>query len=395
MVQRNISVEMGVKEIGSVEIVERKGIGHPDSLCDGIAEEVSVALCREYVRQCGTILHHNTDKVLLNAGESEASYGHGKILKPIYLVLSGNATYKTRDFEINVPHVAIKAAKEYLKSVLRFIDVEDDVVVDSHIARGSVDLVDIFSRKGKKASNDTSFGCGYAPFSRLEEKVLKIEKHLNSPEFKKHVPACGEDIKVMGLRDGSKFKITIASAMVSKYISGIEGYKEAIAKIRSEADKIIGDADTVIQVNTGDNYETGSIYLTAIGTSAEAGDPGSVGRGNRVNGLIAPFRPMSLEAAAGKNPVTHIGKIYNVAAFHFANEILREYPQVSDCEIYLLSQIGMPVDQPKIADVRIKTKATGPEFDRIKKGVHGLIDSRLENISSITQMIVDKKLPVF
>ncbi|HLC47712.1 MAG TPA: methionine adenosyltransferase [Candidatus Norongarragalinales archaeon] len=392
---RNISVERALHEMGNVEIVERKGTGHPDSLCDGVAEGVSVALCKEYLKECGVILHHNTDKVLLNAGEAEAQYGGGKILKPIYLVLSGNATYKTQDFEIDVPIIAIKAAKEHMKGALRYIDIEDGLVVDSRISPGSADLVDIFKRKGKKSSNDTSFGCGYAPFSKIEEKVMKIEKHLNSQEFKRKVPACGEDIKVMGLREGSKHKVTIACAIVARHVSGLSDYKEAIAKITEEAHKTIGDHETEIQVNTGDNYEKNSVYITAIGTSAEAGDPGSVGRGNRVNGLITPFRPMSLEAAAGKNPVTHIGKIYNVASFYFANEIVKQFPEVKGCEIYLLSQIGHPVDQPKMADIRIRTDLQGPDFDRMRSGIRDLVDHKLENISEITKLIIDKRLPVY
>ncbi len=392
---RNINVEKTSKDLGNVEIVERKGIGHPDSICDGIAEEVSIALCKEYLKECGTILHHNTDKVLLNAGESDVKFGEGKIIKPIHLVLSGNATYKTKEYEFNVPHIAIKSAKEYLRSVMRFVDVEDDVTLDSRIVRGSVDLAEIFSRKGHKSSNDTSFGCGYAPFSKIEQKVFKIEKHLNSKEFKHKVPACGEDIKVMGLREGNRLKVTIAAAIISKYVSSLEEYKEAIEKIKEEAHKVIGDDETEILVNTGDKYETNSVYITATGTSAEAGDPGSVGRGNRVNGLITPFRPMSLEAAAGKNPVTHIGKIYNVASFYIANDIVKKFPEVNNCELYMLSQIGQPVDQPKIADIRLKTKHDGAEFDGIKKGVHDLVDYHLENISDITQLIIDKKLTVF
>ncbi|MFH1443699.1 MAG: methionine adenosyltransferase [Candidatus Micrarchaeota archaeon] len=395
MASRNINVEHTAKDIGNVEIVERKGLGHPDSICDGIAEEVSIALCREYIKECGSILHHNTDKVLLNAGESEAKFGEGRIIRPIHIVLSGNATYKTRDFEINVPHVAIKAAKDYMKTALRYVDVENDVTLDSRIVRGSVDLADIFGRKGKKSSNDTSFGCGYAPLSPIEQKVLKIERHLNSDELKKRIPAIGEDIKVMGLREGTKEKITVACAIVSKYVSGLEQYKETILKIKEEAHKAVGDGGIEIHVNTGDNYATQSVYLTAIGSSAEAGDPGSVGRGNRVNGLITPFRPMSLEAAAGKNPVTHIGKIYNVASFYIANEIVKKHPEVKNCEIYMLSQIGQPVDQPKMADVRLKTDGNGQDFGKIQRDVHDLVDHHLEHISDLTKMIIDKKVTVF
>ena len=66
------------------------------------------------------------------------------------------------------------------------------------------------------------------------------------------------------------------------------------------------------------------MYLTLLGTSAEQGDSGQVGRGNRVCGLISLNRPMSVEAAAGKNPVSHVGKIYNVLAHELAMRIYAE-----------------------------------------------------------------------
>ncbi|MHC4454921.1 MAG: methionine adenosyltransferase, partial [Planctomycetota bacterium] len=48
----------------NVEIVERKGTGHPDYMCDSMMDAISVALSREYIKEFGTILHHNIDKSL-------------------------------------------------------------------------------------------------------------------------------------------------------------------------------------------------------------------------------------------------------------------------------------------------------------------------------------------
>ena len=96
------------------------------------------------------------------------------------------------------------------------------------------------------------------------------------------------------------------------------------------------------------------------GTSAEAGDDGEVGRGNRVNGLITPFRPMSLEAAAGKNPVSHVGKIYNVLARQIAEAIVSEMPEVAAAQCYLVSQIGRPVTEPAITHIRLATHDGSP-----------------------------------
>ncbi|MBU1197993.1 methionine adenosyltransferase [Candidatus Micrarchaeota archaeon] len=394
---RNINVEKTLHKAvyGDTEIVERKGIGHPDSLCDGIAEQISVALCKHYQKETGTILHHNTDKVLLNAGQAEVRFGYGKITKPIHIVLSGNATFKTDQHEIDVPHVATKTTKEYLNNVLRYLDVKNDVEIDCRIASGSVDLAEIYKRKGKKSSNDTSFGCGYAPLSPLEQKVLSIERHLNSKEFKQRVPASGEDVKVMGLRKNNRLRVTIAAAVVGSQVAHLEAYQDVMARVKEEAHKIAGDGDTEIVVNTGDDYEKQSVFITATGTSAEHGDPGEVGRGNRVNGLITPFKPMSLEAAAGKNPVTHIGKIYNIASMLLANQIVKENTEVEFCEVYLLSQIGSPVDQPKAADVQIRTKLEGAEYDTLKKRIGDLVDHHLETIEETTTLIINQKVSVF
>jgi len=80
------------------------------------------------------------------------------------------------------------------------------------------------------------------------------------------------------------------------------------------------------------------LYLTATGTSAEQGDDGQVGRGNRVNGLITPYRPMTLEAAAGKNPVSHVGKTYNIAARQICDKIVDDL-NVENVDCYLVSKM--------------------------------------------------------
>src|SRR5687767_10595383 len=79
-----------------VEVVERKGIGHPDTICDGIAERISVELCRYYLDHCGAILHHNVDKMLLCGGAARPAFGGGVIVEPIELYLGGRATEEHR-----------------------------------------------------------------------------------------------------------------------------------------------------------------------------------------------------------------------------------------------------------------------------------------------------------
>ncbi len=397
--ERNIEVELLRRQPSKVEIVERKGLGHPDSLCDGIAEEMSLALSQEYLRETGQVLHHNVDKMLIAAGEADVDFGGGKLTKPIYFCLAGRAIAKTREKSFDVPGICIKACRDYLKKTTRYLDIEDDCVIDSRIGKGSADLVDGFDRKSKKSSNDTSFGVGFAPMSTLEKAVLAIERRLNSHDFKTHVPSCGEDIKVMGLRDGNKIRLTVACAFVAKELSGIEAYKEARNKVLDEANRITkqfeGGHEIEVHLNTLDDLEKPSVYITATGLSAENGDDGEVGRGNRVNGLITPDRPMSLEAAAGKNPVTHVGKIYNVAAFQIAEDIAKKFPDVRDCEVYLLSEIGKPIDLPKVAGIKLTTVDGG--VDHLARDVRSLTDEWLEKIGQgeIMKLLLARKATVF
>ncbi|WP_423793301.1 methionine adenosyltransferase [Methanocaldococcus indicus] len=391
-------------EENEIEIVERKGLGHPDSIADGIAESVSRELCKMYKEKFGTILHHNTDQVEVVGGHAYPKFGGGEMVTPIYILLSGRATMQIVDENGNITKlpvgtVAVKAAKEYLKKVIRNLDVDKDVIVDCRIGQGSVDLVDVFERQKDKIplANDTSFGVGYAPLSTTEKLVLETEKLLNSEETKKEIPALGEDIKVMGLREGKKITLTIAAAIVDKYVNNIEEYKEVINKIKKKVEelskKIANGYEVEICVNTADDYERESVYITVTGTSAEMGDDGSVGRGNRVNGLITPFRPMSMEAASGKNPVNHVGKIYNVLANLIANDIAK-LEGVKECYVRILSQIGKPINEPKALDIELIVD-DNVNFKDIEEKAKEIANRWLDNILEVRDMIVEGKINTF
>ena len=136
-------------------------------------------------------------------------------------------------------------------------------------------------------------------------------------------------------------------------------------------------------------------YLTLTGLSLENGDDGSVGRGNRVNGLITPFRPMSTEAAAGKNPVTHIGKLYNVLAGRIAALIAEEAgDEVQEVQVRLLSQIGSPIDLPALASVELITRDVD-SFRRWKRRAEEIADHSLANIEDLTGQIVKGSITIF
>lgn len=383
----------------NTEFVERKGLGHPDSLIDGIVDETSHELSRRYLEEFGTILHHNVDKGLIIGGASRASFGSGAITKRIEVIVTGRATSEANGRKIDVNEIAKEVTARYLKENTRFLDIENEVLINPKIARGSADLSNIFQRaKGSvPLANDTSFGIGFAPFSDTERLVLETEHYLNSKEYKRKIPAVGEDIKVMGMRDGSKISLTVAIAFVAQHVKDIDTYKEYKERIRQDilknAKKITGKEVTV-HINTGDDEEGGDVYLTKSGLSCEAGDDGSVGRGNRVNGLITPFRHMSLEAAAGKNPVSHIGKIYNILANEMAQKITAEHPEIKECDIAILSQIGKPISQPHNLNINLILDKK-EQFAKLKPKIDHTADSMLENIGELSTQIALGKYKTF
>src|SRR5664280_287310 len=401
---RNIIVKELIQkpiEEQEVEVVERKGIGHPDSISDGIAESVSRALCQVYMEKFdGKIMHHNTDEVQITAGESDPHFGGGEIIKPIDILLTGRGVSEYEGKKIGIDRIAITAAKEYLKKNIINLDVESSTVVECKIGSGSGDLVDVFKRDGMPSSNDTSFGVGFAPFSETEQIVMATEELLNSKNFKKKYPQVGEDIKVMGLRENSKIILTTAVAMVSKYVDGIDTYlnvKDEIQDIITDLALKKTEREVETFINTGDDNSCKSekgYYLTVTGTSAEMGDDGSVGRGNRANGLITPNRPMSMEATSGKNPINHVGKIYNLLSNKMAEDITKEIDGIKQVHIMLLSQIGKPIDHPKAASAQIIVE-DGYSIESVNKDVEGIMNNWLEDIGKITEMMVEGKIRTF
>ena len=371
-----------------VEIVERKGLGHPDTICDMLSERLSVALSRYYLDQFGLILHHNVDKALLAAGQSEPSFGAGRIVEPMRIFLSGRATMDVHGKSVPVRDLAEECARAWFRENMHALDVEKGIQLHCLLRPGSSDLVDLFVRQrdaGLFLANDTSIGVGYAPLTELEKIVLAVERQLNAPAFKAEFPSSGEDIKVMGVRESNRIALTISCAFIGRYLSDIAGYRDGKERLRTvalETATQLTSKHVVTQVNAADNLANGSIFLTVSGTSAEAGDDGQTGRGNRANGLITPCRPMTLEAMAGKNPVTHVGKLYSAAASRIANAIVAEVPAITEAECYLVSQIGAPIDRPHLTHLRMRSEeiALGRETE------HRIDDVVAREVAAIPQL---------
>jgi S-adenosylmethionine synthetase len=399
MTERNIRVaalDQPAAESQTVEIVERKGIGHPDSLCDGIAETVSRALAAAYLDRVGQVLHYNTDETQLVAGSAAPAFGGGEVVEPIYVLIVGRATSEFEGTTIPTEPIALRAARQYLDAHVPELEIGTDIVVDVKLGEGSGDLRDVFGEDGVAMANDTSYGVGHAPLSETEEIVLNTERRLTS-EYAADHPELGPDVKVMGKREGDHIDITVAAAMVDSYIGDIDEYAAAVEEVRAYVADLAGeytDRAVTIHVNTADDYDAGSIYLTTTGTSAEQGDDGSVGRGNRANGLITPNRSMSMEATSGKNPVNHIGKIYNLLSTEIAERVVGDVAGIRDLRVRLLSQIGRPVDQPHVADIHVSTEA-GVAVTDVEEEIRTIVDRELADVTGLTDRVIGGDISTF
>lgn len=383
-----------------IELVERKGKGHPDTICDAVAEEISLALCREYQAAFGRILHHNTDKGMLVAGRTLPRLGGGQVAEPMRLVVGDRAVGEYHGKRIDVGAIAEASARAWVRDNLRFVDPERHLVFQNELKEGSPELTDIFEREVIGA-NDTSAAVGYAPLTETERLVLAAERWLSSPAFQQRFPEAGEDVKVMGARRDRDLALTVAIAFVDRLTPDAHSYFRRKEEMRlALTEHLMGMLQALdradVQLNTLDDPARGEagMYLTVLGTSAEGGDCGQVGRGNRVNGVVSLNRPISTEAAAGKNPVSHVGKIYTLLTHHIAGQVFERVPGLTEVYVWLCSQIGRPINAPWLAAAQVKLQE-GVGLPDVQPDVVAIIEQELADIDWLRDRLSRGEIPVW
>ncbi len=393
----------GLRQELRFELIERKGWGHPDTLSDGLAEVLSRTYANYTRDNYGIILHHNFDKVGLLGGRSHVTFGRGTLTAPVRVLLNGRASTRCGHNAIPVIDLLIDSAKEFLLARLPRLDPERDLVFHNNLSTaGSPGHVDIGqepvgSRKTwfeprnpddlreahRRTSNDTSVGCAHWPLSRTERAVLDLEKGLTTPESVVERPWLGTDVKVMAQRVGHQARFTLCVPQIAAEVTNAETYKSHLAWVQSYVERFLADrmpdADVQVWVNTKDDYTIPELYLTAIGSSIESGDEGLVGRGNRPNGLIAMGRPYSMEGVCGKNPVYHVGKLYNLVALEAAQALHQRCG--APVEVWLVSQEGRDLADPWQAVVRSGGELTA-----------GVVSETLRECLSMLPVITDRLL---
>lgn len=383
-------MQLIVEDLGAarryVEVVERKGIGHPDTLCDALADNFERSLSRFYRDHFGRIFHHNVDKALLIGGASRPRFGGGTVDEPIEIILAGRATGQVDGKVVPVDEIAERSVWDWLDKHLHALDAERHVTIRCAVRGGSAELSGLFSRTADRPlANDTSIGVGFWPLSPLERDVAAIEMDLNGAACKRDHPELGEDVKVLGCRVGDARSFTVGCALVDRHVPSLDAYLASKELVADRVRAVAGEVE--VAVNAADDPASGQIFLTVTGTSAEAGDDGEVGRGNRGNGLITPFRLMTLEAVAGKNPVNHVGKLYNVAATRLARSIVDGVPDVTKTEVCMVSRIGAPVDDPPV--LWIGAGSRGRPLADLEAEIAEIARAELAALPSLWERLVD------
>lgn len=384
-----------------LEVVERKGKGHPDTICDAVAERISIELSRAYSKAFGRILHHNIDKGLLVAGQVECRFGGGRVLEPMRLIIGDRATTGIGRKRIPVAEIAVGAARDWFKQNLRYVDPDRHVIYQVELKPVSPELGAIFKpHQGLLVANDTSAGVGYAPLTLTERLVLNVERFLNGPLFKSQFPETGEDVKIMAVRLEDELSLIVAMPLLAGAVRSPGAYFRLKADILRTVQAHVqglphGCKSVRVSLNVLDRRGRGleGVYLSLLGTSAEHGDSGQVGRGNRVCGVISLNRPASGEAAAGKNPVSHVGKIYNVLAQELAVRIHHQVSGIREVTVWLCSAIGQRIDRPAVVAAQVSLEH-GVALRRVQPAIQRILRNGLSGLGPFCEALARGKYPV-
>ena len=384
------------------ETIERKGIGHPDTISDILAAKISQAYSKYTYEHFGVILHHQIDKLMVIGGKTEVAFGSGKFIKPIQIIIAGRASYSLGKKTIPVEKILKKVIYSHFSENFSLVKKKDIIinnVLTSFAGPGTINLskgaiANMFNPNNNKevrgydklVANDTSYCVAYSPLSPLEKSILAVEKYLNSKVTKKLYPWLGTDIKIMAVRNYKEVSITSCVPQIAKYVKSLQQYQEnlnIVGKIMNDKFvKMLPGYKVEISLNTKDDYEKMNIYLTVSGASL-SGDVGVVGRGNRTNGIITSNRPMSMEGTNGKNPRYYSGFIYANLTKRISKRIQLELKSSNIVEI--VAQNGGSLKNPW--QTRIVTNASKnkvekivrKEFNNIEKITTDFLNGNIEN----------------
>lgn len=347
-----------------IEVVERKGLGHPDTIADGIAESVSIEYAKYCLKNFGAVLHHNVDKIIVFGGQCNLKYGSGKLIKPFRILFGGRMSQSFGSKEIDIKTIQTITTKKYLQRILPRLNVNKDLEFHTFTSSStkiphwfSPRTIDDLPEHKNPHANDTATIVGFWPLSTTEQIVLTSEKYFYKYEPKIHprFDFIGSDIKIMAVRKEYNVELTLCIPIHADKVKNQEMYFKYKSLIQSGLSEFLEEKfgkllNISLKINTQDQKikkddDNGrGRYLTVIGSALDYGEEGLSGRGNRCRGLISSMRASTVESIYGKNPIYHVGKIYAL----IANTIAKEISFSFDCEatVIITTRNGDPLYSP-------------------------------------------------
>ncbi len=381
-----------------IEVVERKGIGHPDSLADIIAEDFSNKYSLYCLEQFGVVLNYWFDKVTISGGVCDLGFGRCDVLKPITIYLFGRVTTKFANHEIPFEDMFKESCLSVFRQIFGdtypkesinfFFDVNSALGADHEKTYYSPNSVDSLKTFENFTANDTVVCHGYAPYTKTETICIAIENFLNSDSFKNKYRATGWDIKVLIIRESNSYRITVCVPFIATKTKSHEFYLNSKNEIKKEISEFLQTGDFFssndsyeIYLNTKDRDNLA--YLVAYGSAADKGDYGAVGRGNRYSGVISVNRGTNVEAVNGKNSRNHSGKLYTVLSHSLASFVYNKTGE--PCQVIITTDNGRPLSDPTMVVVHFDNKGfnlnQGDDLI-IKKHIKMVFDE-IEKLSSL------------
>lgn len=357
----------------NLEIVERKGLGHPDTLADALAELVSINYSKFCLDNFGAVLHHNIDKLYIGAGLFRSDFGYCERVKPVQIFINGRMSDSFGGQKIDLVGMQRETILKYLHAILPRLS-ELDIVIN-HNATQNSRLPHWFSPRDirdlpeySKLSAGDSAVCIFSwPLSPVENLVYSLEEFFwdktgNFPHPKFNY--IGQDIKVMAIRQGRKVDVGIRLPIISTSVKGPEEYRAAVHLIQQQvmdfACEIASEKlDLILNVNAN------KPYLLGIGSCIECGEEGLVGRGNSNSGLISVFRPHSVEAPSGKNPVYHTGRVLNFLVMNLSKALYNELGVKNT--VSAVTKNGGSLVPPAFLSISTDKKVSHVDLERVTK----------------------------
>ncbi|MGH3719435.1 MAG: methionine adenosyltransferase [Pseudonocardiaceae bacterium] len=342
------------------EVVERKGLGHPDTLADGIAELASIRYAQYCLREFGAVLHHNLDKVAVFGGCVAFGDRDGHYVRPLRIVFGGRASFSFAGTPVPVVDILSAAAGEQLRAALpgfeqvrlevRVATTDSSKFAHWFTPRGLEDLPE----RTRVRCNDTAYLVGAAPRTRTEVIALLAEAWLAEHTWS------GSDIKVLLARHRHRFQATVCVPALAGRLGTTAEFRDLLAAAEKSLTQLVrthcpDEIEVEFRCNTKENTTVdgplSGQYFTVSGSAVDYGEDGLVGRGNARHGLISPAHAAGNEVTFGKNPTYHVGKVGAWLADHAATTLSHI---AGPCRVGLAWRIGAAYDDP--ATVQITTR---------------------------------------